>query len=235
YCGLCGVLAACAPAGEALETSSAARLAVGKADAPDAEPDAADAAADGDAETPDVDAGADTAPTDAAADTGGDADAVPPVTPYPDGPFGTRVGHVLADHEFLQADGSTLSFEEIRSDPSVKVILWVQSAEWCSACIGQVRSLNALHAEHADEGLYIIESLIQDRYYSAPDASTAQRWMRHGTQFTVVADLDPAMFPAATPSNYIIDAETMLLDAMYEGDDPAVDVAVAAALSASSR
>jgi thiol-disulfide isomerase/thioredoxin len=159
------------------------------------------------------------------------------VSAYPSGPYGGSRGETLEDHRFTLSDGTTISFADIRMNPDVKAVLWVQSAEWCGACRQQVPHLNELHQRYGGSGgaLFVIESLFEDNNGSPADAATAGRWEQHGTDFTVVADRSPAVRAYVTPSAWVIDAETMQVLEVFEGDQNSIDSAVERAISTSTR
>ncbi len=167
------------------------------------------------------------------------ADAAPPVpavTPYPSGPWGADRGETLGDHEFAAPDSTPVRWSQLRADPKVKAFVWIISASWCGACREQVPHLNELHQRLASRGVVVVESLFQDVSGGPAAARDAQEWESQlGCEFEVVADTDPAVMPSVTPTARIIDAETMRVIQVFEGDDSSMDSQIETALSASTR
>ena len=197
----------------------------------------------------DIDAGASDpdgpppAGTDGGAVTPGPVDAgsmaTPPpgTTPYPAGPYGTSVGDVMPDLWFIEIDGSETTWEDVRSDPSVKVIVWGSGAGWCGPCRTEAPKMSDLHDRYASRGVYVIESLFEDEYRRHATPEYASEW-KTGLRCNhdVVAEPDPPYGEAdAIPMLWIIDAETMQIVAYANGLEPGMEARVEEALSRSTR
>ncbi len=179
----------------------------------------------GDDDTPVEDAGTDTAPEVDAdtedSDVGEDAD-TPDTDPVPDGamfacdypagPYGTSVSHPFEPFTLTQCDGSDYDFvnEEFCSSDH-KLTLISIAAGWCGPCIEESRVLESnITQRFADDGVRVIQVIIQDQNFAAPTTDYCQTWVdRFG--LTNVELIDPAQitnvfFPdGSLPSSIIVD------------------------------
>lgn len=150
-------------------------------------------------------------------------------TGYPGGPFGTSEGAVLANHEFVNPDGSKFSFADVHAEKKNKLLLLSTSAGWCTACIEEQPALKERHTRWSAKGLYILISLFEDAQFRAAGAELADKWQRqYDLPFKVVADppflLKEYYDETLTPMNMIVDVETMKILRITTGwDASAVD------------
>ena len=136
---------------------------------------------------------------------------------YPGEPYGTTAESVLEPLTFKQTDGEDYSLESVFSDSSNRVMLLTTSAGWCTACIEEQPTLQALHEEFSEQGLFIMVALFETRDYRPADSRLAARWKEeYGLDFTVVADPTFVMQPyypngdsSVTPIVAMIDVDTM--------------------------
>ena len=161
----------------------------------------------------------------------------PGTSPYPAGPYGTSVGDVMPDLWFIQIDGSETTWDDVRNDPSVKVIVWGSGAGWCGPCRSEAAKMSDLHDRYASQGVYVIESLFEDEYRRHATPEFASEW-KTGLRCNhdVVAEPDPPYGEAdAIPMLWIIDAETMRVLAYANGLEAGMEARVEEALSRSTR
>jgi hypothetical protein len=166
--------------------------------------------------------------------------------PYPGAPFGTQLGSVINNFDFLgwhepaarAYDPGT--FEKVQLsdfyDPDgskgYKVIMINASAVWCSVCkaeyAGQIdgKSLDQHYQEYAPKGVVFIGALFEDASNPPKPAKPSDlgNWGdKYNVTFPMV--LDPgfkfgAFFTAdATPMNLVIDARTMKITGKVLGGD----------------
>ncbi len=163
----------------------------------------------------------------------GTADAAGPRAAYPTTGIGAGVGDVLADVEFLDADGAPFALRDVFFDEAERVMLVSTAAGWCAACIEEQPKLNALHAEYGDEGLFVLVAFFEDSSFAAADVRDADRWRdRHELAFTVVADTDGAFGAyydtALAPMTMLVEVPTMRILSIQTGFDEAMVRAVIA-------
>jgi hypothetical protein len=166
--------------------------------------------------------------------------------PYPGAPFGTQLGSVIDNFDFLgwhepvTRAYDTNAFEKVQLsdfyDPDgskgIKAIMINVSAVWCSVCkaeyAGQIdgKSLDAHYQEYAPKGVVFIGALFEDAS-NPPKPATPQNLQSWGDKYNVSFPmvLDPgfkfgAFFTAdATPMNLVIDARTMKITGKVLGGD----------------
>jgi hypothetical protein len=153
---------------------------------------------------------------------------------YPAGPYGVAEGDVVAEHVFLTADGGALSFQDVRADESAQLLLVATAAGWCTACIEEQPSLQALHEQHAPGGLRVLTAVFQDSELRPATPELAGEW-QEGVDFDVVADPELSLGAyydtALTPMNMIIDAATMEILRIGVGfDESAIEALIEARL-----
>ena len=160
-------------------------------------------------------------------------DAAPAV--YPPGPYGFRVGNVVANVTLTERNGQAVTLADLRDRPGVRVILWSSGAEWCPACRGEVRKLKMLQAGRGPDGLLVLESLHQSADFRPADVNTLLRWDRmfQVNYLLTVEKSPPYDARVNNPVVLAINARTMKIlsrETHAEGD---VVAAVEAALAAS--
>lgn len=158
-------------------------------------------------------------------------------TPYPSGPYGTSVGSVMPDLWFTTRDGSEITWRDIRSDTSVKVIVWGSGAGWCGPCRSEAPKMSDLHDRYESQGLFVIESLFEDEYRRMATTETIRQWESElGTTHAVWAEPDPPYGEAsAIPMLWVIDAETMEVLHFSNGLELGVESLIQDALERSTR
>jgi thiol-disulfide isomerase/thioredoxin len=131
---------------------------------------------------------------------------------YPSGPYGVNEGDVVQDHVFVTAAGGALSLQDVRADESAQLLLIDTAAGWCTACIEEQPSLQALHEDHQAHGLRVLTAVFQDSELRPATPALAGEW-QDDVEFDVVADPDLSLGAyydtALTPMNMIVDAGTM--------------------------
>lgn len=154
----------------------------------------------------------------------GDGAANGPRNAYPTANIGVGEGQVLANHEFLRPDGSSMTLDEVFFDSSNRLMLLVTSAGWCVACIEEQPKLEALHQEFADQGLYVLLAVFEDDQFNPAGAGDAEDWQTlHELTFTVVADelfvLEDYYDSAQTPMTMLVEVGTMEILSIATGFD----------------
>ncbi|MCB9535352.1 MAG: TlpA family protein disulfide reductase [Myxococcales bacterium] len=163
----------------------------------------------------------------------GTADAAGPRAVYPTAGLGTGVGDVLADAEFLDADGQPFALRDVFFDEAERVMLVSTAAGWCAACIEEQPKLNALHAEYGERGLFVLVAFFEDSSFAAADVRDAARWRdRHDLALRVVADTEGAFGAyydtALAPMTMLVEVPTMRILSIQTGFDEAMVRAVIA-------
>src|SRR5688572_5877156 len=144
---------------------------------------------------------------------------------YPTGPYAKAEGGVVENHAFIQPDGTTLSLQELRADESSSLLLIVTAAGWCTACIEEQPSLQALFDEHHAQGLRIVVTIFEDAEFAPAIPSDAGEWQRdYALSFPVVADpefqLSEYYDASLTPMNMLVDIGPMTIERITTGWDP---------------
>jgi hypothetical protein len=204
------------PAGSAGTPATAAGGAPGTVDAPVTSPD-------GTAQPP-PEAGA---PADSAPETA-------PAAPYPAGPYGFRVGNVMANLSLTDRQGGAVTLQDLRMRPGARILLWSSGAEWCPACKGETRSLKMLQQQKAAQGLVIVESLHQSFDFKPANAATLMRWANaYQTNYLLTWEKSPPHEPRSNnPVVWVMDARTMKIVAREMHAEGDIVAAVNAALAA---
>ena len=145
--------------------------------------------------------------------------------------YGTSPDDVLAPLTFKQGDGEDFSVSQVFSDSQNRVMLLTTSAGWCTACIEEQPTLQALHQEFGERGLFIMVALFETRDYQPADSRLAARWKeQYELDFKVVADPSFVMEPyypngdsSVTPIVMMVDIDTMqIIEIMVGFNEPAV-------------
>ena len=155
---------------------------------------------------------------------------------YPEGPFGTAQGDVIADLTFVDSSGAPWSLRDIQKDPHNRLLLLSTAAGWCTACIEEQGALEELHVAHAEDGLAVMVALFEDRDFQPASEALAEAWRtEHELTFHVVADpefqLGDYYDPSLTPMNMIIDVNNMEMLVISTGwDRSAIESVIGARL-----
>jgi hypothetical protein len=162
------------------------------------------------------------------------ADTAPSESPYPPGPYGFKVGNVMANVALTDRAGATVTLQQLRTQPGVRVLLWSSGAEWCPACKGEVRKLKSLHDQKSAQGLLILESLHQSFDFKPANAAALTRWdQMFQVNYLLTFEKSPPYEPRVNnPVVWLMDARSMKIlsrETHAEGD---VVAAVNAALAA---
>lgn len=146
-------------------------------------------------------------------------------TPFPSGPYGFRRGDTIDNLDFTTQDGTRITMEQIRSDPTVKAIIWASGAMWCGACRAEAEELQSVYSRIGTRGVYIMQSMFEDFDGSPADERTAQALAREvGADFQVFAEPSPPHYSGgAIPTIWVIDAETMEVVSFEIGGDPGLE------------
>ena len=75
----------------------------------------------------------------------------------------TTIGSVAPDFSLLDLDGNAVHLADLRGKPVI-VNFW---ASWCGPCVDEFPLLQAVAAEHADDGLVVLGIVYQDRSEAA--------------------------------------------------------------------
>ncbi|MDX9722381.1 MAG: redoxin domain-containing protein [Myxococcota bacterium] len=152
---------------------------------------------------------------------------------YPDGPYGTEEGSVIANLSFTDSEGATLSFQDLYANPQHRLLLLSTAAGWCSACIEEQPSLQERYLQHRAAGLQVMVAFFENADYAPASVEDAASWKsRHKVGFHVVADGEFQMGAYydrnLTPLNMLIDVSNMTILWSGTGWDPTtVDAIIA--------
>lgn len=145
---------------------------------------------------------------------------------YPDGPYGTAIGEVIEPLSFIDERDEPYSLNNVYEDDFNQLLLVTTSAEWCTACIKEQPTLEALYTEFKPRGLEIVVTLFQDREFEPANAELSARWKdKYGLSFPVIADpTDPSKFSpyydvSLTPMVMLVDVSTMEIIYLTQGFD----------------
>jgi hypothetical protein len=151
---------------------------------------------------------------------------------YPEGPFGTEEGDVLAPLAFQRDTGEDYSFDaDVYADESNRLLLLTTAAGWCTACIEEQGQLEAFHNDPEIEGLAIVVSIFEDQNFQPATPEVAAGWREtHSLSFDVIVDAENQLGdedsgyydPALTPMNMMVDIDTMEILRIQTGWDPSV-------------
>ena len=110
-------------------------------------------------------------------------------TGYPSGPFGTRVGALLADHTFADSEGNDFSLSGLHQDGDARVILLSTGAGWCTACIEEQPQLEQWAQTYGEDGLRVVMTVFEDSIATPATVEYARLWKEeHGLTFPVLVD-----------------------------------------------
>jgi hypothetical protein len=154
-------------------------------------------------------------------------------TAYPAGPYGTKVGDVMAPLAFAGKTDTnqngvvnddpttTLCFGAYRQKPNVKAIAIIAAAMWCTPCQSEESGLRTMFAGYQNGGqVVMIEAILQNFATQMPTLGNLVTWT---TQFKSPFDtaIDPSMSLLAYapqvvwPIHIVVRASTMQIT--FEG------------------
>ena len=153
---------------------------------------------------------------------------------YPEGPYGTAVGDVIADLEFPA--NAPWSLDDARTLDGARLIMIATVAEWCPTCRNKMAGIRGV-IERLGPAFVGVIDIYEDQDFAPADAGDAADWARQYMLPIVVPD--PAFILAdylpngARREQYIlIDAATMRIvhaSASFRPDE--VEVRAAALLA----
>jgi hypothetical protein len=160
---------------------------------------------------------------------------------YPQGPFGTEEGDILANACFQgfrdpsQVSHSESSLQTIAFadyyDPTgskgYRSILINTAAVWCSACRSEHEDLSEKNSEYGPRGLRIVSTLFQDAHYQPATFRDLSNWVdQFSSNYAMVLDPDYQLGAFAradsAPLNVVVDARTMKIEKLLLGDQAGV-------------
>jgi len=160
---------------------------------------------------------------------------------YPQGPFGTEEGDILANACFQgfrdpsQVSHSESSLQTIAFadyyDPDgskgYRSILINTAAVWCSACRSEHQDLSEKNSEYGPRGLRILSTLFQDARYQPATFRDLSNWVdTFESNYAMVLDPDYQLGAFAradsAPLNLVVDARSMKIEKILLGDQAAV-------------
>lgn len=155
---------------------------------------------------------------------------------YPDGPYGTKKGAVLADATFrgwpepLKSDHTEATLRDVSFadyyDPNgtrYELLLVNTAALWCSVCQAEHRTLPERYEDHARRGLALVSVLFQDERGDPADLHDLEGWVeRFDVPYPMLLDPDFQLGIYATaetaPLNLLVDARDMRILEKFVGD-----------------
>ena len=160
---------------------------------------------------------------------------------YPDGPYGTEEGDILANACFQgfrdpskgsrsESSLQTIAFADYY-DPTgskgVRLILINTAAVWCSACRSEHEGLPEKNRQYGPRGLRILSTLFQDAHREPATLRDLSTWVdTFSSDYAMVLDPDYQLggFASAetAPLNLVIDARTMKIEKKLLGDQATV-------------
>jgi len=145
---------------------------------------------------------------------------------YPPGPYGTAVGEIIEDLEFISHEGGPRRLSDLRSLEGARLINLSTVVGWCGVCVRKMPPFEDVQRRLRPSGFIGVISIYQERGGDPADADDAARWRRsNGLTGEVVADPVPVMapyFPRFGREKYLlIDAVTMEIVHISETFDPA--------------
>ena len=160
---------------------------------------------------------------------------------YPEGPFGTEEGDILADACFQgfrnpakvsrsESSLETISFADYydpTGDKGYQLLLINTAAVWCSACRSEHEGLPEKNQEYAPRGLRILSTLFQDARRDPATFRDLTAWVdTFSSDYAMVLDPDYQLggFASAetAPLNLVVDARTMKIEKKLLGDQATV-------------
>jgi hypothetical protein len=143
---------------------------------------------------------------------------------YPDGPYGTGEGDVIANLAFTGADGAPLDLASLHAPCGQRLLLVSTSAGWCTACREEQPKLQSLYDDLRADGLVVMVAYFEDDNYEPGTVDLAADWReRYGLSFPVVVDAAFALGDyydrALTPMSMLVDLETMRIVKVMTGYD----------------
>ncbi|MCP4501965.1 MAG: redoxin domain-containing protein [Deltaproteobacteria bacterium] len=151
---------------------------------------------------------------------------------YPQGSYGLTEGDALENLSFTTFEGNEWSFDaDVFKDVDAQLLLLTTAAGWCSSCIEEQPSLQALHEKHYDAGLRVVVSLFEDSNFTAATVDLAAAWQAtHDLDFDVLVDepfaLSPYYDESLTPMVMLVDVNFMEILSINTGWDASLVEAI---------
>lgn len=107
---------------------------------------------------------------------------------YPIGPYGWAEGDTLPNWTFLDAEGSEVSMQLIRSTTTATTLVLLPSAPWMESSTSMLRRAATLHAEGREDVL-ILSAVFEDANARAAEVTDALAWQTtYDVPWEVVAE-----------------------------------------------
>jgi peroxiredoxin len=130
---------------------------------------------------------------------------------------GTAIGNIAPDFQLTRTDGTPVSLDSLRGQPSV-VVFWTA---WCPFCKEEAPHINELAAQYEARGVRVLGINIQDS-----EARTAGGVREFGIRYAVVRDTDAKVAKLykvqGTPTVLFLDREGIV---RYNGNELPKDYA----------
>jgi hypothetical protein len=152
---------------------------------------------------------------------------------YPQGPYGTATGDILAPtltwqgYAANETTVSTLTMSDLfdcDGSKGIQAIIFDDSAGWCAACEDQAHDEASLTAQYDQLGIKAITLLIMDASEAAATTDTASAWRMTYNLMDVGIYADPNFLLEPTNTNtiglpltMIVDPRTMKIAQVLEG------------------
>jgi hypothetical protein len=151
---------------------------------------------------------------------------------YPSGPYGYATGSTIADLSFTGKEDprgpsgtaaygllpmQTFSFDELRSDPTVRLIWMTGVSGWCVPCSTEQPSVAQAQAEYSSSGLKVIELIEQGGSPGVPATEADLDGWATVHQLHLLVGLDQAAWmaqyadPASFPVSILIGVPDMTI------------------------
>ena len=150
---------------------------------------------------------------DAAAGGGPDSGSAPLCSNVPTNGFGASEGRKLENFTLPQCNNEDYTlYGEDFCDPSHTLTVISIAAEWCGPCQEESRQLtDRIVRPYADQGVRVIQIIIQNADYGPPDLDLCNRWVTRFNLTDNIEVIDPngstaGAFPSGSlPSTLILD------------------------------
>jgi peroxiredoxin len=145
----------------------------------------------------------------------------------PPPPYGTVVGDIIQNHQFISVETTLISLCDFYQDTSVKVLLIFATAGWCPYCGEESAALPGIYSTYHGQGLEILAAVFEDRNGNPATLSYAQSYAStYSFPFPAVVDntfqLGNYFDKAAAPMNMYVDLTTMEILAIELGYNSAM-------------
>lgn len=126
---------------------------------------------------------------------------------------GVEVGDCAPDVGVVDRDGRATSLLDLRGD----VTLFASEAMWCSSCRQMVVGFDDLYLDRREDGLAVVDVLIEDTRSAPADGNDAAEWADAlALHYTVVGDPEREFFTTYGEGVnpfvfYVVDAHGVIL------------------------